>query len=301
MRVLVSGSNGLIGRALTSHLNRGGHEVIALRRAQDAPPSEHQTWEPIRRQTWEQEIGPVDAVVHLAGENIGARRWTKQVKKRIRDSRVLGTGQLCEHLASLANRPRVLVVASAVGYYGNRGDEFLTEKSAPGVGFLADVCREWEAACLPAVQAGIRVVNLRTGVVLAKNGGALPKSLPIFRLGLGGRFGSGNQWTSWITLEDLVGVIERALTGNGLEGPVNAVSPNPVTNREFTRILGRVLHRPAVFALPAALLRTVAGEMADSLLLASARVNPSRLLEIGFQFRNPDLETALKNTPLVEN
>lgn len=301
MRVLVSGSNGLIGCALTAHLNKGGHETVALRRTKDAHPSEHQMWEPIHRQTWEQDIGPVDAVVHLAGENIAARRWTPHVKQRIRDSRILGTEQLCYHLASLTQKPGVLVAASAVGYYGDRGDEILTENSAPGTGFLADVCRDWEAACLPAAQAGIRVVNLRFGMVLAKNGGVLAKLLPFYGLGLGGRLGNGNQWTSWISLGDLVRVIERALFDGSLKGPVNAVSPNPLTNREFTRILGRVLHRPAVFTLPAALLRAAKGDMVDSLLLASARVKPSRLLEIGFQFRHPDLETALKGTILMEH
>jgi hypothetical protein len=300
MRVLVSGSNGLVGHALTAHLNKGGHETVALRRAKVALPSDHLMWEPIRRQTWEQDIGPVDAVVHLAGENIAAHRWTRNVKQRIHDSRILGTEQLCRYLANLTEKPGVLVAASAVGYYGDRGDEFLTEKSAPGTGFLADVCRDWEAACLPAAQAGIRVVNLRIGMVLAQNRGVLAKLLPIFRLGLGGRLGGGNQWTSWIALEDLIGVIERALFDSSLKGPVNAVSPNPVTNREFTQILGRVLHRPAVFVLPAALLRAAKGEMADSLLLASARVKPSRLLEIGFQFRHPDLGTALKSTILIE-
>jgi len=300
MRVLISGSNGLVGRALTAHLNKGGHETVALRRVKDAPSSERTMWESIRRQTWEQDIGAIDAVVHLAGENIAARRWTRRTKQRIRDSRILGTEQLCRHLANLSEKPGVLVAASAVGYYGNRGDEILTEKSAPGTGFLADVCRDWEAACLPAAQAVIRVVNLRIGTVLANNGGALAKLLPIYKLGLGGKLGTGRQWTSWISLEDLIGVIELALFESSLNGPVNAVSPNPVTNREFTRILGQVLRRPTVFALPAALLRAVTGEMANSLLLASARVKPGRLLDIGFQFQHPDLETALRNTVLME-
>jgi uncharacterized protein (TIGR01777 family) len=301
MRVLVSGSNGLVGRALIAHLNKNGHETVALRRVKDASSYDSPIWEPIRNLTWEQDIGPVDAVVHLAGENIGARRWTRPVKQRIRDSRILGTEQLCRHLATLTQKPSVLVAASAVGYFGDRADEFLTEKSAPGTGFLAEVCRDWEAACKAAAQADIRVINLRFGMVLAKDGGALAKLLPIFRLGLGGRLGSGDQWTSWITLEDLISVIERALFDRDLKGQINAVSPNPVTNREFTRILGRVLHRPAVFALPAALLRAVKGDMVDSLLLASARVKPSRLLEIGFRFQYPDLETALRNTILMEN
>ena len=296
MRVLISGSNGLIGRALTAHLNKGGHKTVLLRRAEDINSSEHVMWEPIHRQTWEQDIGQVDAVVHLAGENIAARRWTRRVKQRIRESRILGTEQLCHHLGTLTEKPGVLVTASAVGYFGDRGDELLTEKSTPGTGFLADVCRDWEAACQPAAQAGIRVVNPRFGMVLAGNGGALAKLLPIFRLGLGGRLGNGSQWTSWITLEDLMGVIERALVDSSLKGPVNTVSPNPVTNREFTRILGQVLHRPAVLTLPAALLRMAKGEMVDSLLLASARVMPDRLLEIGFPFRHPDLERALKST-----
>jgi uncharacterized protein (TIGR01777 family) len=296
MRVLVSGSNGLVGRALTANLNRYGHETVALRRVKDPSSYHSPIWEPIRDLTWEQDIGPVDAVVHLAGENIGARRWTHPVKQRIRDSRILGTEQLSRHLATLTQKPSVLVAASAVGYYGDRGDEVLTEESSPGRGFLAEICQGWETACMAASDAGIRVVNLRFGMVLAKNGGALVNLLPIFRLGLGGRLGSGDQWTSWIALEDLISVIERALFDGNLKGRINAVSPNPVRNREFTRILGRVLHRPAVFAVPAALLRAVKGDMVDSLLLASARVKPNRLLEIGFRFRYPDLETALKST-----
>jgi uncharacterized protein (TIGR01777 family) len=279
---------------LTTHLTKSGHEIVPLRRTSDTLSEPHALWEPINRQTWQQDIGTVDAVVHLAGENLAAHRWNQKVKQQIRDSRVLGTEQLCRHLAGLSEKPRVLVAASAMGYYGDRGEEILTEDSAPGKGFLADLCREWEEACVSATHAGIRVVNLRIGTVLAKDGGALAKLLPIYRLGLGGRLGAGRQWTSWISLQDLVGVIEQALHDNNLEGPVNAISPNPVTNRELTRILGQVLHRPTFFVLPAALLRAVTGEMADSLLLASTRVRPNCLLEIGFQFRHPDLETTLK-------
>jgi hypothetical protein len=236
-----------------------------------------------------------DAFVHLAGENIAAGRWTAARKARIRDSRVKVTRRLCESLARLSQPPKVVVSASAVGYYGDRSDEVLTEESPSGAGFLAQVCREWEAACGPAVQKGIRVVNLRTGMVLSAAGGMLPRILPPFRMGLGGRIGSGRQYMSWIALDDLVGVIVHALTCDRPAGPVNAVAPNPVTNLEFTRTLGRVLRRPTFFAVPAWAARLAFGEMAGALLLASARVEPARLAASGFVFRYPELEGALRH------
>ena len=300
MRVLVSGSHGLIGRALTAHLTKSGHQIVSLLRSSDTVADPPSMWEPIHRQTWQQNIGAVDAVVHLAGENLAAHRWNQKVKQRIWNSRVLGTEQLCQHLADLSERPRVLVAASAVGYYGDRGDEILTEDSAPGNGFLADLCRGWEKACVPASQAGIRVVNLRIGTVLAKEGGALAKLLPAYKLGLGGRLGSGKQWTSWIGLEDLVRVIEEALAKDRFVGPMNAVSPHPVTNTDYARTLGRVLRRPTAFPLPAGILRLALGEMAQSLLLSSARVEPRRLSEVGHRFLYPELEAALRSI-LTEN
>jgi uncharacterized protein (TIGR01777 family) len=236
----------------------------------------------------------VDAVVHLAGESI-AQRWTPESKARILQSRTSGTRLLSESFARLTPPPRVFICASAIGYYGNRGDEVLTEQSPPGSGFLAEVCREWEAACEPAVRGGIRVVNLRTGMVLSAAGGVLPRMLFPFRVGLGGKIGSGRQYMSWIALDDLVGVIIHALTCDRLAGPVNAVAPNPVTNLEFTRTSGRVLRRPTFLAVPAWAARLAFGEMADALLLASARVTPARLAASGFVFRYAELESALRH------
>jgi uncharacterized protein (TIGR01777 family) len=236
----------------------------------------------------------VDAVVHLAGESIAAGRWTAAVKERIRRSRVDGTRLLAETLARLERRPRVLVSASAVGYYGDRGDEPLTEESPPGVGFLADVARAWEAAADPARAVGIRVVHPRLGLVLAREGGALPRMALPFRLGLGGVIGSGRQYWSWIALPDAVRVIERALADATLAGPVNAVAPAPATNREFTRALGRVLGRPTLLPFPALGVRLLMGEMGRALLLGSARVLPRRLERAGFRFEHPELEGALR-------
>jgi len=236
-----------------------------------------------------------DAVVHLAGENIAAGRWTERQKARIRDSRVKGTRLLCDLLARYSPPPKALVCASAVGYYGDRGDEILKEESASGSDFLSDVCGEWEAATQTAVERGIRVVNLRIGVVLSPLGGALAKMLTPFKLGAGGVIGSGRQYMSWIALDDAVRAFHFALTNQSLHGPVNAVAPNAVTNRDFTRTLGRVLSRPTVFPMPAFAARLAFGEMADALLLASTRVQPARLLAGGFTFRYPDLEGALRH------
>ena len=232
--------------------------------------------------------------MNLAGESIAARRWTGSVKERIRRSRVDGTRLLAETLGRLTRRPQALVSASAVGYYGHRGDEPLTEESPPGSGFLAEVCREWEAAADPARAAGIRVVHPRLGVVLAGQGGALPRMALPFRLGVGGVIGSGRQYWSWIEVGDLVRAIELCLALDTLAGPVNAVAPIPVTNREFTRALGRVLRRPTLVPLPAAAVRLLLGEMGRALLLDSARVLPRRLERAGFRFRHPDLEAALR-------
>jgi uncharacterized protein len=236
----------------------------------------------------------VDAVVHLAGESIAALRWTRSVKERIRRSRVDGTRLLAETLGRLTRRPQVLVSASAVGYYGDRGDELLTEESPPGSGFLAEVCREWEAAADPARAAGIRVVHPRLGVVLAGQGGALPRMAIPFRLGVGGVIGSGRQYWSWIEVADLARAIELCLALDTLSGPVNTVAPTPVTNREFTRGLGRVLGRPTLVPLPALAVRLLLGEMGGALLLDSARSLPRRLARAGFRFRHPDLESALR-------
>jgi uncharacterized protein (TIGR01777 family) len=252
---------------------------------------------------WDPERGTIlptgqeepDAVVHLAGENIAGARWTQRQKALIRDSRVKGTRALSDLIGRRSPPPKVLVCASAVGYYGDRGDESLTEESASGSGFLPDVCREWEAACQPAAEKGIRVVNLRIGVVLSPAGGALARMLTPFKLGAGGVIGGGRQYMSWIALDDVVSAIHFALTHEILRGPVNGVAPNPVTNRSFTQTLGRALSRPILFPMPAFAARLALGEMADALLLAGARVLPARLLESGFVFRYPDLEGALRH------
>ena len=252
--------------------------------------------------TWNPESGllsfvacsGVDAVVHLAGENIASGRWNAAKKLRIRDSRVIGTHRLCKALASMPNPPRVLVCASAIGYYGERGDQRLVEIEPPGRGFLPEVCTQWERATQPAVDAGIRVVNLRIGVVLSPDGGALKQMLLPFQFGLGGKVGSGRQYWSWISLPDLVRSILFAVEEESLTGPVNAVAPDAVDNAEFTRVLGRVLRRPTLFPLPGFMARLVLGEMADELLLASIRVVPEQLRKHGFEFEHPDLETALR-------
>ena len=235
-----------------------------------------------------------DAVVHLAGENIAGAPWSQERKKTIRDSRVVGTRFLCDSLLRLERPPETLVSASATGYYGDRGEEILREESGPGEGFLAEVCRDWEEATGEAVRKGMRVVNLRIGMVLSAEGGALAKMLPTFRAGAGGRVGSGRQYMSWIALPDLVDAIRHAIATDSLRGPVNAVSPHPVTNREFTKTLGHVLGRPTVAFLPAFAARLLFGEMADELLLASARVEPAKLLASGYRFRLPEVEGAIR-------
>lgn len=299
MRILVSGSSGLIGSALVPYLTTGGHRVIRLVRSQSQTPTPSQgevwSWDPERGTILSVGQEALEAVVHLAGANIAGARWTERQKAVIRDSRVKGTRLLCDLVARYSPPPRVLVCASAIGYYGDRGDEILKEESAPGSGFLPDVCQEWEAATQPAVEKGIRVISLRIGIVLSPLGGALAKMLTPFKLGAGGVMGSGWQYMSWIALDDVVGAIHFALTQEPLRGPVNAVAPNPVSNRDFTQTLGRVLSRPTFFPMPAFAARLALGEMADALLLSSARVEPSRLLASGFTFRYPDLEGALRH------
>ncbi|HUY13633.1 MAG TPA: TIGR01777 family oxidoreductase [Terriglobia bacterium] len=294
MRVLITGASGLVGSSLILALNSGGHRVVRLVRsgmkAADAIP-----WNPAAAEIDSASLEGFDAVVHLAGENIAGARWTAEQKQKIRDSRVGPTRVLCESLARLHQPPRVLASASAIGYYGNRGDEWLDEESAPGAGFLPDVCREWEDATGPAAANGIRVIHFRIGLVLSRRGGALAKMLPPFRMGLGGVLGSGRQYMSWIRIDDLVGAIQHCLTSDGLSGPVLAVAPHPVTNREFTKTLGRVLSRPTLFPVPAFVLRMAFGELADALLLASARATPGRLLASGYRFLFPELEPALRH------
>ena len=291
MNILVTGATGFIGAALVSRLAEGGHRVRRLRRGPRGGDGEP-TWNPETGQVHLDDALPIDAVIHLAGESI-AQRWTPAAKARIRSSRVEATLLLSKALARLSQPPRVMVCASATGFYGDRAGEVLDEQSQPGVGFLAETCRAWEAASDPARQSGVRVVNLRLGIVLARHAGALAKMLPAFRLGLGGRLGSGGQYWSWIALDDLMRVVELALLDDRMNGPVNAVAPQSPTNREFTASLSRALHRPAFLPMPALFARALFGEMAREALLASAQVRPKRLLESGFTFLFPELDAAL--------
>lgn len=294
MNILVTGSSGLVGSALMPSLRAAGHQVTAVVRRAPRPGAAEVQWDPLGRDATAIFAG-ADAVIHLAGENIAAGRWSQARKSRILNSRVQGTQTLAATLARLPTPPKVLVSASAQGYYGNRGEELLQEDSSPGSDFLAEVCRQWEAATQPASQAGVRVVRLRFGLILSPAGGALPRMLPLFRLGLGGKLGSGRQWWSWIAIEDVVALIQFALSADSLRGPVNAVALNSVTNAEFTRVLARVLRRPALFPAPAFMLRAALGEMADALLLASQRVQPAAAQAAGFAFRFPVLDSALRH------
>jgi uncharacterized protein (TIGR01777 family) len=294
MNILVTGASGLIGSGLLPFLGNMGHEVTRLVRSPPRPGERAIRWDPAAGSIEESGLAGMEAVVHLAGENI-AERWTAEKKAKIRDSRVNGTRLLCEALARMDTPPKVLVSASAIGYYGDRGGEMLTEESPSGQGFLAEVCRAWEASTAPAQQKGIRVVPLRFGIVLSEAGGALAKILPPFRMGMGGILGSGRQYMSWIALDDAVGAIHHAIVTESLQGPANAASPESVTNQEFTKTLGKVLGRPTVVPLPAFAARLMFGEMADELLLASARVQPVKLAASGYTFRYPDLEAALRH------
>jgi uncharacterized protein (TIGR01777 family) len=275
-------------------LETQGHQIFRLVR--HAPESESEVeWSPDRYSIAISRLEGFDAVVHLAGESIAEGHWDKEKKQGIRDSRVKGTKLLSDALANLARPPQTLISASAIGYYGNRGDELLTEESAPGSDFLAGVCVEWEKATELVAEKGSRVVNTRFGIILSKDGGALAKMLTPFRLGIGGRVGSGKQWMSWIALDDVAGALEYAMSNESLRGPVNFVAPNPVRNTEFTKTLGRVLTRPTLFPIPEFGVRLAFGEMADALLLSSQRVEPRRLKEAGFQFRHTRLESALSH------
>jgi len=293
MRVAVTGSHGLIGSAVVSALHARGDRVVRLVRDEVAGPDEI-AWAPAAGRLDAEALEGVDAVVHLAGESL-ASRWTPERKTAMRESRLLGTALLARTLARLRSRPGALVSASATGYYGSRGDEVLTEASGPGSGFLADLCREWEAAAEPARRAGVRVTHPRFGVVIAGHGGILARILPVFRLGAGGPLGTGRQYLPWVALEDAVGAVLLALDRDDLGGPVNVVAPHPVSNREFTSVLGRVLGRPAMLPVPAAALRAMFGAMADEALLAGQRVEPGRLTAVGYAFRFANLDGALRH------
>jgi uncharacterized protein (TIGR01777 family) len=290
-RILVSGSSGLIGAALIRVFKSSGSDIACLVRGA-ASGKEQIQWDPARPLAPELVSG-FDVVVHLAGESI-VGRWTEGKKRRIRESRVQGTRRLAEALAEASQRPRLLISASAIGYYGDRGDEILLEDSSSGSGFLAEVCREWEGATEPAIEAGIRTVQMRFGLVLSPSGGALQKMLPPFRLGLGGNMGNGRQWWSWIDIDDLVGAVLHVMKTETLRGPVNVVAPSPLTNAEFTKTLASVLSRPAILPMPAFAARLAFGQMGDELLLASQRVEPAKLIASGYVFQNPDLRAALE-------
>ena len=293
MRVAVTGSSGLIGTTLRARLEADGHEVLRVLRG--APDQEAALWDPAGGWFREGALEGVDAVIHLAGADIAGKRWSERRKRLLWESRVDATRLLVDHIGGLAQRPQVLISASAVGYYGDRGDEVLTEDATPGGGFLSDMCQAWEREARRAQEFGVRAVQVRTaGSVLSRRGGALPRMLPPFRLGLGGRLGSGRQWFTWVSLEDEVGAIEHLLEAAAVEGAVNVMAPDPVTNAEFTRALGRALHRPALFVVPAFTLRLMFGGVADEALLASQRAIPERLLESGYEFAHTDVNGALE-------
>ena len=293
MRIVVSGSTGLIGTALIRTLRDRGQEVVPLVRRSVSPGEHALAWDPRRGSIDRAGLEGTDAVIHLAGENVSGR-WSRAKKESIRNSRVGGTRLLCDALAGLQRRPVTLLSASAVGYYGDRGDEVLTEQSAPGDDFLAHVAREWEAATGAAKEAGVRVVNMRSGIVLTATGGALAQMLPLFRLGLGGHIGSGDQYFSWIALDDEIQAIVHLLEHKDLDGPVNLTAPVPVTNRELAKTLGRVLGRPAVVPVPTLALRIAFGAESAEMLQSGQRVLPARLLQSRFQFRYDTIEVALR-------
>jgi uncharacterized protein len=296
MKILITGASGLVGSRLLPALKSLGHEVIGLTRDQSRARGDSAFWDPKGGFIDSGALAGCDAAVNLAGESIASGRWNARRKRAIRESRVHATNTIVQALATLEPRPRVLVNASAVGYYGSRGSEQLDESSASGSGdFLSGVCRDWEAAAEPASRAGIRVVLTRFGVILSKQGGALATMLTPFKLGLGGKIGRGQQYMSWIAIDDVVGSIVHCLQAETIGGPVNVVAPQPVTNAEFTKTLGQVLSRPTIFPMPAFAAKLVFGEMGEELLLGGQRVQPARLLESGYVFKYPELETALRH------
>jgi uncharacterized protein (TIGR01777 family) len=293
MLIAMTGSSGLIGTALRKRLQADGHEVLRVLRGQPEQPEA--LWDPPAGWFRKGALEGADAVIHLAGADIAGKRWSERRKRLLWESRVDATRLLVDHIGRLARRPQVLISASAVGYYGDRGEEMLTEATAAGEGFLSELCQGWERESRRAQELGVRTVQLRTaGSVLARNGGALPRMAPPFRLGLGARLGSGRQWFTWVSLDDEVGAIRHLMHADSVEGAVNVMAPEPVTNAEFTRALGRALHRPAPFRVPAFALRLLLGELADEALLASQRAVPARLTESGYEFAHADLQGALE-------
>jgi uncharacterized protein len=294
MNVLMSGARGLLGSEITPRLKKNGHQVRRLVRFEKDASASDVLWDPLKGEI-HGDLKGFDAVIHLGGESIASGRWTDEKKKQIRDSRVKGTTFLSESLAKLDSPPKVLLCASAIGYYGDRGDELLDENSSPGRGFLADLCQEWEKSTEAARQAGIRVVNARIGVTLSPKGGALGKMLLPFQMGAGGDIGDGKQFMSWISIDDVAQAIVFCIENESMSGPVNLTAPSPVPNSKFTKALGAVLHRPTIVPMPAFAARLALGEMADELLLSSAKVMPKKLQAAGFSFAYPEVEGALRH------
>lgn len=293
MKILIAGSTGLIGSALVSSLKQSGHEVVRLVRSDTCLIERCLRWDPSTGRIDNERLEGFDAVVSLGGVNLAARRWSKAFKRQIVDSRINSTRLLAETIARLDRKPKVWLSASAIGYYGLAPGSPVDETAEPADDFLARLCVDWEEACQPAVEAGVRVVKMRIGAVLSPDGGALAKMLPLFRLGLGGRLGSGRQIMSWISIDDMVAAITHLLKTESINGPVNLVSPNPVTNLSFTRTLARAIRRPAFLPVPGFMLRLLLGEMSTHLLLSSAHVRPTKLSESGFKFRSPELAACL--------
>jgi uncharacterized protein (TIGR01777 family) len=294
MRIAIAGASGFIGRGLVEELEREDHEVRRLVRGPSRPERGEISWDPAGGSIDADALRGIEVAIVLSGENIGSTRWSAEKKRALRDSRILSLGLVSETLASLEPRPRALIATSAIGYYGDRGDEVLTEESPAGEGFFPDLVRDWEAAAAPARDAGIRVVHLRLGLVLSGQDQLLGRVMPLFRLGLGGPIGSGRQWMSWISLEDTLRIVRLALENESISGPINCVAPHPVTNTEFTRALGRIVGRPTLFRVPAFALRLLMGEVADETALASTRVVPRKLESAGFRFEHPEIESVLR-------
>jgi uncharacterized protein len=295
MKIVMTGASGLIGSALMTHLNARGLQVIPLVRHPPRQDRREIYWDPAAGRIDAESLEGFDAVIHLAGESIASGRWTPAKKRSILASRVEGTKLLVRTLRSLRRPPQIMISPSAIGYYGDCGAKILREDDSSGTGFLAGVCREWESAAGEMATAGTRLILLRLGMVLSKSGGGLQRMLPVFRVGLGGKIGDGCQYVAWIAIDDLLGIVDFALLHASIRGAVNAVAPNPVTSHEFSKILGRVLRRPALFPVPPFAVRLMFGEMGEQVLLASARVVPARLIEAGYQFRYADLEGALRH------
>ena len=294
MKILITGASGLIGKALQNSFAEKGHDLLLAGRSEPRAANQIQ-WTIESGFADPRRLEGIDAFIHLAGENISALRWTDEKKRAIRDSRVVGTRSVVDAIGNLKQKPKVFIAGSATGYYGDRGDEVMTENDGPGDTFLSEVCKAWEAESRRAEDLGVRSVLLRTGIVLSKDGGALAEMLTPFKLGVGGVVGSGRQWMSWISLEDVVGAINFALENDELSGPINIVAPNPVTNKEFTRTLGEVIHRPTILPLPQFAVKLAFGEMGDALLLDSTRVAPERLTNSGFKFKFEKLKLAVQN------